>query len=58
VTEATRRLEALAAGVDEMRESLRAMVAGVQADGFTEREARVIVVGYFAAQITRTEDPQ
>jgi len=39
---------ALATGVDQLREALRAMVAGIVADGFTDREARVIVAGMFA----------
>jgi uncharacterized membrane protein YebE (DUF533 family) len=34
---------ALAEGIDEMRESLRAMVSGLTADGFTEEQAREIV---------------
>jgi hypothetical protein len=37
--------EALAAGVAEMREAVRAMVAGLMTDGFSEEQARDIVAG-------------
>lgn len=36
--------EELATAVDEMREALRVMVAGIVADGFTDEQAREIVV--------------
>lgn len=36
--------EELATAVDEMREALRVMVAGLMADGFTDEQAREIVV--------------
>lgn len=35
----------LAAGVDELREALQAMVAGLVADGFTDEQARDIISG-------------
>jgi hypothetical protein len=35
--------EALATAMDNMREVLRGMVAGLVNDGFTDREARAIV---------------
>lgn len=35
--------EALATALDSMRETLRAMVAGLVADGFTPEQAHVIV---------------
>lgn len=35
--------ETLANAMDEMREVLRSMVAGLVADGFTDREAHAIV---------------
>ena len=35
--------------LDEMRERIRAMIAGLVADGFTEREAREMVVVIFKA---------
>lgn len=37
----------LAEGLDEIREMLRAMVAAIVADGFTEEQARSIVTGWF-----------
>lgn len=40
----------LAQGVEDLRESLRAMVAGLVADGFTDREAREILVGIWRMQ--------
>lgn len=40
--------EALAANIAEMREVLNSVVAGLVADGFTDREARGIVSGMFA----------
>lgn len=36
--------EELAANVEEMREIFRAMVNGLTADGFTEEQARALVV--------------
>ena len=38
----------LADSIEEMREVLRAMVAGLIADGFTEEQAREIVVSIIA----------
>lgn len=35
--------EALATGLDQYRECLRAMVAGLMADGFTDAQARALV---------------
>jgi hypothetical protein len=39
----------LAVGLDNLRETLRAMVAGVMQEGFSEEQAREIVTGVFAA---------
>lgn len=39
----------LALGIDNLRESLRAMTAGVMEEGFSEAQAREIVTGIFAA---------
>lgn len=39
----------LAEAVDEMREAVRAVVAGLMADGFDETQARTITTGMFAA---------
>jgi uncharacterized membrane protein YebE (DUF533 family) len=36
--------EELAASIESMREIFRAMVAGLVADGFTEEQARALVV--------------
>jgi len=44
----------LAESIDNLRETLRAMVAAVMADGFTEEQAREIVTGVFA--IARREE--
>ena len=35
----------VAHGVEEMRETFRAMVAGLIADGFTDEQARDIIAG-------------
>jgi hypothetical protein len=37
--------EALAKGVEQMREAVKAMVAGLIADGFSDEQARDIVAG-------------
>lgn len=37
----------LAKGIDDLREGLRAVIAGLIEDGFTDREARRIVAGCF-----------
>jgi len=37
----------LAEGLDELREVVRSMVAGMMAEGFTEEQARGIVAGFF-----------
>lgn len=42
--------QALAESVDELRETLRAIVAGLVQDGYTEAQARQIVVGMWASQ--------
>jgi hypothetical protein len=39
----------LAEGIENLRESLRAMVKGLMADGFSENQAREIVTGVFAS---------
>ncbi len=36
--------EELAGSIDQMREIFRAMVAGLMEDGFTEEQARALVV--------------
>lgn len=46
----------LAAGVDQMRETLRSMVAGVMSEGFTEVQARDIVTGIMSANNTKKDD--
>jgi hypothetical protein len=45
----------VAQGVDEFREVVRALVAGLIADGFTEREARALVAGFWASRIKDDE---
>jgi uncharacterized membrane protein YebE (DUF533 family) len=44
--------EELAANIEQMREIFRALVAGLIADGFTDDQARALVV----AMITRNND--
>jgi uncharacterized membrane protein YebE (DUF533 family) len=39
---------AAAQAIDDMREMVRALVAALKEDGFTDREARAIVAGFFA----------
>lgn len=41
--------ESLAESVDTVREITRAQVAALIEDGFTERQARIIVTGIWAA---------
>jgi hypothetical protein len=45
--------EALAESIDSMREIFRAMVAGLMEDGFTEEQARALVV-----EITTRKDSE
>lgn len=45
----------LAVDVDQFRECMRALVAGLVTDGFTEREARALVAGVFAGNVDRGE---
>jgi uncharacterized membrane protein YebE (DUF533 family) len=40
--------EKLAQALEEVRETLRAMVAGLVADGFTDEQARSIIVSMYA----------
>jgi uncharacterized membrane protein YebE (DUF533 family) len=42
--------EEFAAGLDEFREAVQAMVAAFQADGFTEEQARRLIVSAFEMQ--------
>ena len=44
--------EELASNIEQMREIFRALVAGLIADGFTDEQARALVV----AMITRNND--
>jgi hypothetical protein len=43
--------ETLAQGIDQMKEVVTALVESLRTDGFTDREARVIVAGLFAGTI-------
>ncbi len=45
----------LANGVEQLREALNAAVAGLVADGFTDREARMIIAGLMASQASQDE---
>lgn len=42
--------EELAQAVEGMREVMQVFVAGLVADGFTDKEARSIIAGLFAAR--------
>lgn len=48
----------LAEAVDEVREIVRALVAALAQDGFTDREARAIAAGIFASKIEHPEDEE
>jgi hypothetical protein len=48
-----KKYEQMAESIDEIRESFRAIVAGLVTDGFTDREARVIIAGIYAAESLR-----
>jgi len=48
--------EGLANSVEEMREIFRAMVAGLVADGFTEEQARALVVEITTRQVEEDGD--
>lgn len=50
VEEASIDYSVLAQAVDEIREVCNVAVAGLMADGFTDREARAIIAGFFAAK--------
>lgn len=54
-SEATRRYEELAAAMDEMRETSQVVVAGLVADGFTDEQARWLMVGVMTSHL-RKED--
>lgn len=43
--------EELAKGISEMREAFRAMVAGLVEDGFTEQQARELVVAIATREV-------
>lgn len=43
--------EAVAEAIDQMRELVGALVASLVHDGFTDREARVIVAELFATRL-------
>lgn len=47
--------EQFAQAIDEIRELLRAMVAGLVADGFTDEQAREIVTGMWRSSGEREE---
>lgn len=44
---------ALAQVVDDLREVMRASVAGLVSDGFTDREAHAIIAGLLGNQVNR-----
>jgi hypothetical protein len=48
-----KRYEELASGLDDMREVARAMVAGLVADGFSEEQARWLVVGIMTTHLRK-----
>lgn len=46
----------LAASIETMREAFRAMVAGLVADGFTDEQARAIVVAIMTNKVEEGSD--
>lgn len=57
MNEASKRYEALAEGIDDMRETMGAMVKGLVADGFNEEQARWAVVGIMTHHLApKTEE--
>ena len=46
----------LAGAVEDFREIINALVAGLISDGFTDREARALVAGFWASRIKAGED--
>lgn len=46
----------IAALLDDLRETCRAVVAGLMEDGFTDREAHAICAGVFASRDTETDE--
>lgn len=49
---------ALATAVEEIRESIRAVVAGLMDDGFSEEQARAITTGIMARMGKGSSDEQ
>jgi hypothetical protein len=47
---------ALAESLDALREMLRAMVAALMDDGFTEKQARAIATGVFVGKLEEDND--
>lgn len=48
----------IASMVDQLRETCRAIVAGLMDDGFTKREAHAICAGVFAPKSDEDEEEQ
>lgn len=48
----------LAKTVDAFREAVNALVAGLVSDGFTDREARGLVAGFWASRIEGAQNEQ
>lgn len=46
----------VADGIDDLRETMRAAVAGLVSDGFTKREAHALLAGIFATRIKTEEE--
>lgn len=51
-------VDALATAVDQIRETLRAIVAGLMDDGFSEEQARTITTGIVARMGKESSDGQ
>lgn len=47
---------ALAEAVDQIRETIRAVVAGLMSDGFSEEQARAITTGIMARMGQRSDE--
>lgn len=56
IDEDTTDAEVLAKAVDNLRESMRAAVAGLMFDGFTKREAHALIAGVFSQNIEKIDE--
>ena len=55
MTDAAKQYEDLADALDEVREELGAMVAGLVSEGFTDEQARWLVVGAMTLHLNKSK---